>query len=66
MAAALEGASVAVFGCNHSEFRSADVVGLINENVQQPGLIIDGRKAIRHRLNGSEGQLLSNLEFRSV
>lgn len=63
---ALADASVAVFGCNHSEFRSADVIGLINQHLSRPGLIVDGRKAIRHRLLESGTQLENGIEFRSV
>ncbi len=66
IASALSDAVVAVFGCNHSEFRQANVVGLINEHVAAPGLVVDGRKAIRHRLDGSQGQLRGDIEFRSV
>ena len=64
--AALSGSSVAVFGCNHSVFRSEDMIGLINQHVQQPGLIIDGRKAIRYRLSNSEAALSGDIEFRGV
>lgn len=63
---ALDDSSIAVFGCNHSVFQSANVIGLINQHVRKPGLVIDGRKAIRHRLNGKEGQLAGEIEFRNV
>ena len=66
LGAALSGSSVAVFGCNHSVFRSEDMIGLINQHVQKPGLIIDGRKAIRYRLTSSDAALSSDIEFRSV